>query len=223
MATLLELRNDALEISDYKNSGFVTDPQCNIWLNDGAKEFYDLLINADDENVVADPITHTMTNASNVIDLGAIEPSFYRLKGLDFQIGNKFITVSSFNFNKRNALEDKVYLSEHRKEYRILGKKIYVMPKLNVSGVYRIWFIPKAPTLSLDTDELDDIHGWDKYVSLYCARLIKIKAEESTQQIDAEMAKIAERINALTLKRDLDNDDCIGDVTIKNTEEWAYF
>lgn len=205
-----ELKNRALIISDYENSGFASDSELNVWANDGYKEFYDLILAQNEDHFVLGPVARDLPKGETTIALSSL-PSFYRLKGLDIKLDDdRFSPVPTFSFGDRNKKA-----SADKTSYRIVGANIVLAPALEEDTTFNVWYIPEAPPLNDDNDFFADFNGWGEYVALYIARRIKIKAEEDTSPYDADMSKLVGRIKTLAVRRD---DSEV--TTIQDVEAW---
>jgi hypothetical protein len=207
--TLAQFRDRAREIADYQNSLFVTDTELNKIINEGAKELYDWIVERYEDYYMADPVETTITSPAGVIDLTVVLPNFYKLRGIDYKIDNtNWENMRRFNWKERNRFTYNTTTLARRggvvRVYRIVGNNIRVLPESSANGTYRLWHIPLQPELSDDGDSVEGYDGWEKYVSLYAAKFIKMKAEESVQDINAEMGIIKERIERLGSNRDLE-------------------
>lgn len=216
LITRVNIKDRALTLTDYQNSSFPQDSELNGWVNEGIQEFYDIMTSVLQDYFVEDPHEVTIASGQSEINLTTELPNFYRLKGIDYKFDStRYYDLQSFDFKNRNHYNYSVgeVLNSYRRirVYRILGSKIKLLPADNADGIYRVWYIPLAALLTNDTDTFDDFNGWAEYVVNYVARNLKIKADESTQQFDATMGKLAKRIQSMASNRDLSKIDVVND------------
>lgn len=205
------LKTKAISRADYENSGFAKDDDLNEWIDEGYREFYDLLVASTEDHFVEGPISFQGAAGLTAIPV-SVMPNFYRLKGIDIATGpGQFVPVPSFNFRDRNQdtyaplhdlWRDRAGTTCSRYSYRLVGSGIRLSPALDDDTNFNLWYIPSAPALTTDASTFDDFNGWAAYVVAYAARMLKVKAEESTAAFDADMARIAARINTISRRRD---------------------
>lgn len=212
-----QIKTRALRLSDYENSSFPQTDELDQWINDGYQEWYDIINRTLEDYFIGDPVAVTIAEGVNEIDLTAVIPDFYRLKGIDFKYDDqRFYNVRSFNFKDRNKYEFSVYHGylgyQQNRLYRLVGNKIRIVPRDFATGDYQIWYIPQVTLFTQDSDSFDDFNGWAEYIVNYVARKIKIKAEESTLPYDQEMAKLVDRIKAMAKIKDTAKVQSVTDV-----------
>lgn len=219
MATITrgQIKTRALQITDYENSDFASEPELNQWTNDGYLSFFDLLASTLENFYIADPVDVTVSSGSSEIDLSTVLTRFYLLKGLDFNYeGNKYYKVPSFNFADRNIYDGTIAEgnSRHfdRRRYRLLGNKIKLVPTDTASGNYRIWYVAEPTQLDDDSDSFENYNGWGEFVVQYVAKKIKIKAEEDYRPFEMEMAFLRARISEIAKNRDTNKVESVTDV-----------
>lgn len=224
--TLLNMRNRARQIADYENTQFVTDPELTDIINEGVRELYDWVVEKyEDYYLSTTPPEITLTNASHEIDLDVLIPDFYKMKGIDFKLSSQdWQNMYRYNWRSRNSYNNNISSLVRRgqfvRTYRLVGRKILIQPESNPAGTYRIWYIPLTAALVDDDDEFRGENGWEKYVSLYGAKFIKIKADEDISTIMQEMQIVKDRIDKLGRDRDLEGVQTITSYDRDEFAEW---
>lgn len=238
--SLLQLRTMSRQRADKINSQQVTDVELNTFINLAMYELYDLLITADEEYFVADPIifpavanqslyplpdglltfTNGNTNATNFV-----APPFYKFKGQDLSVNavsNAFATIDKFNFIDRNN-----YLYPNSASgaygvwnlrYRLQGSNIKFIPTPSANQNLQMWYIPRLTELVADTDITTlGISGWLSYVIARVAKYILDKEESDSSKLDQELIFLKQRIEETSANRDTGQPD-----TISNLQQNPY-
>lgn len=216
--TLSSLRTQIRDRADMKYSRFVTDTELNSLINLSLTELYDLLVAAFEDYYIADPYSFTISSGNSA----NVPSDFYKLIGLDYQFnGGEWVTLKRFNFvdrNKHNAIYSRYALGMPDLRYRLLGDKIKILPEDRASGTYRLWYIPRATLLSIDSDTLDGVNGWEEYIIVDCAIKCKEKEESDTSALQFAKQQIKKRIEEMAQNRDSGEPAVISDVNNINAD-----
>ncbi len=220
MATFLEIRDAARQRSDMVKSKFVTEAELKGYVNASVKELYDLLVSTFDDYYTAEPLEFELTGVEDGYNL---PDDFYKLRGLDRQIDSAsatWFTVHNFNFEERNRYNQftAIRSSYPAIRYRVMGSSdlegngfIKIIPKAGAGGTYRMWYVPKCPTLVADGDEFNGINGWEEYVIVDCAIKMLEKQEDDVSVFLAQKKALIERIEAMAPNRDAGEPERITD------------
>lgn len=230
--SLGELRDRSKQKADRVGSNFVTLPEWNFYINEAAKELYDLLITVYEDYYIAPRLLiNTVTN-TQLYDLPngqnySAAPALYKLYGVDLGLNSSptaFVTLKKFNFIERNRY---VYpqitsslLGIFNLRYRLIGDQIMFIPQPQDGQPFGLWYFPRLRTLLQDTDILDGISGWELYVICRAAKYALDKEESDTQKLDAEILYLKQRIEASANNRDAGQGDTISN-TRTNASSWG--
>lgn len=213
MAVQLQtLRTRVRYRANMEDSEFVTDTELNTFINESYAELYDLLVSKFEDWYVGDPTEITMTSG----DAGkkALASDFYKLRGVDQQLGGRWREVHPFNFNERNrqgtAERLNGFLTTVR--YRVVGSDLRFSPVDLAVGTFRYWYVPLATEMSGDTDTMDGVNGWEQYVIVDAARKCLLKEESDTSELERELAKLTNRIEVMAQNRDAGNPQQVEDI-----------
>src|SRR5690606_3965737 len=123
-----------------EDTDFVEDSELDTYINQSAAELYDLLVTKFEDYYMADPFLFTISSGNT----RSLPSDFYKLRGLDRSLGGgQWIDVRRFNFVDRNRRSDAVYRAFGVVKYRIVGSSLHLTPGDQVTGDYRMWYIPK--------------------------------------------------------------------------------
>ena len=160
---------------------FITISEWNGILNNEYAGLYGLLVQKfGADYYVKDPPYSLTTDATNTHY--ALPSDFFKLLGVDLQVGTEWVTVDPFNFAERNRYSS-----------------------VPVSGqVIRVHYVPLFTALGADSDVANFLNGWDDYVVVGAALQAALKEEslETAALLQRERAEIEQRIEAEAENRD---------------------
>lgn len=197
-----------------ESSQFISTTEWNAYISDSATELYDLLIAAgafyklSTYNVTVIPGTDTYSLPSD----------FYKVAGVDLVLdstGNA-VSLKPFQFADRNSYLftptwNVVGLNYLR--YLIIGDSIKFVPIPSQSQTVKIWYAPTMTALSLDTDTLDGINGWEEYVIIDAAIKALIKEESDIAALAMQKQAMLKRIEEMSLMRNIGEPDRVVDTS----------
>lgn len=176
--TLLQLRTEAQQRANQENKTLVGTAEWDRYLNEAISELYDLVI-ASNPHYYVSSANFTLTS-SNQVALSTLT-NFYKLRGVDYQMGTRPLTVRPLNFAERNRFSQ----------------------TSNFSGTYTAWWTPTPPILAADGNELDAILDvWSEFIPVTAAIQAMIKEETPINEMMAVKARIEARIREASPNRD---------------------
>lgn len=188
-----------------EGSEFVTDTEWGIYINEGYKELHGLLATLSEDYYVADPVEFTLT--SSAAGKKAIAADFFKLLGVDKSLGGgRWQELNPFMFRERNRKGGIETSRTTMLKYRLLGANLHFVPAELATGDFRYWYIPAAPDLDDDADEVDGVNGWEEYIVVDAA--IKALAKEESSTTDLENRKGWLRKQIEDQARDRNEGDC---------------
>lgn len=211
--------------ADMLMSQFVTDDECNIMINQSNTELYDILVCKFGEDYFKAPLQVFSTNGAQFYPLpngmnflntngvpdpnGQPAPACYKVIGLDLNsyganLSNAtgWVSMSRFNISDRNkynlflgAASNNVAGQYAQFQYREIGTDLEVLP-INSGQYLRLWYVPIAKQLLLDTDMLPfSYSGWYEYVVVDVAAKMLAK-----QEFYQQAAELVTRKQALEIR-----------------------
>lgn len=211
--------------ADMLKSGFVTNDEWNIEINQSAAELYGMLVSKYGEDYFLAPLQVFQTNGLQFYPLpdgtnylntnGVPDPAgtpalaCYKVYGLDLnsygaQLSNAtgWVSMSRFNIADRNkynlmlgAASNNVAGQYCQFQYREMGTGIEILP-INSGQYLRLWYVPIAKQLLQDTDMLPySYSGWHEYVVLDVAA----KSLAKQQKFD-QAAELMNRKDAMMVR-----------------------
>ena len=226
--SLGEIRLRAQQAADLENSLFISKPEWNFYINQSAKEFYDLLITAYEDYFIAPVLRFSTNGSSQFYDLpngqnySGVKP-FYKLYGVDCGLDNSnnaWVSLKKFDFIQRNRYVfpqiNSTFLGVFNLQYRLLGDQIEFIPTPSANQYIGLWYFPRLPALLKDTDSLDGFSGWTEYVIVDAAIKATRKQEGDTTLLNAQKMMLKQRIEQTAQNRDAGQPDNISD-----TRSWG--
>jgi hypothetical protein len=193
---LADLVADARSRSGTVGNNFVTDTEIGIWVNQGIKQLYDLVIAVDPSYyTVAEGSDFTLSSSptGNTHNLPA---DFYKERLLViFPDTSREAPVFSLNVQER---------TRGKRGYTLDGNALRVWPWTSAGeGPYRLYYVPKAPQLSGATTLDVTLDNFDEYPSIYAARAIarKRRMEDMAALFAQDLGDVAQRVSAMASMR----------------------
>lgn len=197
--TLSALRTQVRQQADMVGSTFITDSELNTYISSSYAELYDLLV-ASNEDYYVTALAFTISSGNTY----SLPSDFYKLRGVDYTSGSRYITLKTYNFQERNKYQTSVRASTASTErrYHLTQNTLYIQPSDNAAGTYQLWYVPKPSALSLDADTVEGIAGWERYIVVDAAIKCLAKEESDTSALAAMKAEMKQRIKDMAAQRD---------------------
>lgn len=199
--TLLQLRDRAKQRSNNENSSFVTDAEWNVYLNYSISELRDIIISKVGDDYYAASQDYSLVSGTESYDLPS---DFYKILWVELEADDgHYYKIHRYEIAEKssNVLPLRIYSPDIR--YRLRGDDIVVTPISSASGrTMRLWYVPLAPELALDADELKGFNGWDEYIILRAAIMALEKEEQDTSSLSLRLEQLRQRVEAMSANRD---------------------
>lgn len=228
---LSDLRTDAYRFADLENATarFPTS-EVNNYINEGVAEFYDLLVRARGHGYFEKNVTMITGIAQGPFPSAdginyPLPPDFFELKLAQCNIGyfaagtsDTNIALTEFTMRERPELSSytpgwqgnpfcyRIHGGDPSQPFQVqstigTGYTIEFLPRPASGLKVQIFYIPSCPVLINDTDTLDTINGWDRYVTAYASMMMRMKDDLPIDNYLKIMEMAKERINALASHR----------------------
>ena len=176
------------------------------YVNQGARELYDLLIEANGRGYYrsATPWSVT-TTADTTLYTGSFPAAFYRLVAVRASDGTRSEPLIPFTPTEEpglRATQSVAYLPTH---YELRPNGIVLLPEHSAGRTVTVEYIPAMTALTDAADSyFDAVNGWHEYIIDFAARCMAVKDQEASLvgMLDGDMARLKERIAKLAPKRD---------------------
>lgn len=200
-----------------ENSGFISDSELTIYINESLAELYDLLVARFGEDYFTKPEPFTI-QTDGTEQIYSLPSDFYKARGVDLNLGGKeSITLKPFMFQERNRYYNSLIYgwdenATSRARYRIIGRKLWIIPSPTGVRTIQVWYIPHAPLLAQDTDTFDAVNGWEQYLIVDTAIKMLNKEESDVSALVYEKEKLERRIKTMASNRDAGQSWQVSDV-----------
>jgi len=198
-ATFGQLKARARSRADMDGSQFVADAEFAQFVQDSAAELYDILVASFQDYYVSVTADTVVASGQDSITLPT---DFYKLRGVDRNVGARWVSIDPFSFAERNDRVGSLAYDDSGVRYRVQGGVAKLTPADQCQGTYRVWYIPLMPALTLDADIFDDQNRWSDYVVVDAAIKALQKEESSTTQLERQKAALLKRIEDMAKSRD---------------------
>ncbi len=182
--TVAQMVLRARQHADQVNSNFVGPDEAISYVSAAYKELYDLLVESFEDYFVTSG-SLTVSSGNSV----ALPADFYKLRGLDLYEGGRYHPLTSFNFNERG------YMDEDQ-----------------VTGTYRLWYVPLASDLTADTDSVTVGNGWEDFIEIDAGMRMLIKEESDISALAMLKENVMDRISSMAKNRNVSLPQVITDV-----------
>jgi len=220
--TLFNLRIQSRYRANITDSELVTDTELNHYINNSLGELYDLLIKSYGNDYFVDGYEFsTIAGQEQYV----LPDSFYKLSGVDINIGSDVYTMDKFNFAERNVFKGSSIVTRAGgpyTQYRLVGNNIMLLPIPDSAYTVKLWYAPVLTKLTLDTDSVENqvIESWLEYVIIDTAIKVLIKVGGDISSLGALKMAVIERISNMAENRDWGTAECITDIYNINGSGW---
>lgn len=215
--TLAQFRERSRERADMENSRFVSDAELNRYINSSIQELYDILVASRGENYYV----NSSTIATTSTDTYSLPADFLKLMGVDIISGGKAYTLRAFNWSERNRYKEPYFINDNANlMYQVRGSNIVLMPQPQGNVQLKLWYIPRAVLLTLDTDSFDGINGWEEYVVIDAAIKMRVKEESPIDELVLAKQDMKARVLAASSARNSAEPSRVQDVDGTPFRNW---
>lgn len=213
--TLATLRTRVRQQADQENSTFISDTELTDYINNSAAELHGLLSTLYEDYYLTE-VDFTLSTANTY----TLPTDFFKLRGVDFRPAKDWITVPRFSFEERNRWQVRYRRGDLQvwRAYRVMQNAIYILPEDDYAGNYRLWYLRRYSPMSTDTDQIDDLMGWDEYVVVDAAIKCLQKEESDVSVLMGRKMALKQRIEAEASNRDASGPERIN--IVGGVDDW---
>jgi len=206
--TLLQLRTAVQRRGQYENSSDIDSAMLNDFINEAIAELYDMLLAKDAEyyTVIGSPFSLVANTESYVLD--TVAPGFYKLRKVEILMSGTAGQASArWQRLFPHALEASHNYSQYGLvakgyRYRLEGANLAFAPIPASGDTTRVFYIPYPAALSADGDLFNFHNSYEELVVQLALLRCKRREELPTEDIEKEVARLAQRISAAADARD---------------------
>lgn len=212
--TLAQIRLRSREKADMVNSKFIEPPEHLDLINESYFTWYDMIVSAFEDYFLEEPTEFVLAAGVSQFPLPA---DFYKLAGIDKASdagSDRFYPLRKTKWRERNRTENSfsTYALSPITSYRIIKDKILFTPKDGALGSFKLWYIPVATPLVLETDSIDTYNGFENLLILDVAIKMLNKEESDPSMLMVERARIEKKMQDMLIDRDISGSERIEEV-----------
>lgn len=188
--TLAELRADVRFESGMDNSRVWSSARIDRKINEQISDLWDLLITARPDYYIKEYTPATVSGTATV----PLAADHYKLRRVEVTVSGRLFPVYPINLSEVWRFASGASVA-HRWRYRQQLSNLVIVPTPAEVATLKVWYLPYAPTLTLDADTFDGISGYERLIVLLCATEMKRRERmpidaETKQQIAEQRALI---------------------------------
>lgn len=178
------------------------------FLDSGWAEVHSLVLDADPDRIVSTG-SISLTGATDTYPLPS---DLFRLRQVDWRSSSsdEWTRCEPFSAGERDAWRD----TEDPPLYRLQGENIELSSETQ-AGELRLRYNPAAVRISSSLQSVDGIEGLEELVVLKALRRCKVRADEPTAEVDAEIGLFMSRIKGVARDRDRGSPKRLNDPRIR--------
>lgn len=221
--TLATLRARAQTLADLTDSSFVTNAEWTMFINDGLRALYDILVTKHSDYFESTNSQAIVVDQSDY----ALPADFMTLLDVSFiPVGETdFFTVFPFerkheNYLARNDIEFITWDGRTKLYYALRGGNIRLLPAPS-GGTLRLRYVPVVTALSSDSDTLPQgvFDHWSIYIVWSAVADAMAKQEADVTFAQAKMQEARAHIERTAMQRDQHISQVIADV--RSVDWWG--
>lgn len=192
--SLAQLRQSLLVLGQYENSADITASVANQYINDALEESYNIIVTRWDDY-------YTKASSAITVDPGvsdyALPDDFYKLRKVEMlwsgsagDAGAKWVRLFPVEVEDAHVLRN-----DRHPKYRLAFGNVSLFPPTVSGKTIRVYYIPAAPQLDLDTDTIQfDTPIEQKLVITIALRDCYQRQDLSTAELEAKIQQLASQL-----------------------------
>lgn len=181
--SLIEIREEAQELSDKAGTDFVEDPRWNIWVNRGIRKLWSFVIQAN-PSYLQISTDFSLTAGVNAFTLPTGLRIIINVERDPLSAGRYFLRPTTLS--QKNTQQPRVPMFRRDKA------SVLVEPQEWAAGAYRLYYVGSVAELVNDPDEIDDVlDSWWEFPALWAAIKAKDKEEVGRAELMSELSQLS--------------------------------
>lgn len=210
--TVEQLATKVRSRGEYAEDAYIKNDMLIDFIDSAHTEVYDMLVTKWEDYFVTEATFETTAS----VGAYTLPTDFYKLLGLDIQIGGRWHQLRRYNLTQRNIGQTGTTSTY----YRLQGNNLHLVPAPSTVNTIRIIYVPRAPILAAMDDTVDGVNGWEELVVLLALRRCKVREEASVSAVDAEIARQMVRLESAADARDAGESESIQDLSDPHIDYW---
>lgn len=217
--TVQKMIDGARARADLQNSQFCSDAELIDQISLSYAKLYSTILDKFPEfNITSQNLT--LTPGTSIYSLPA---DFYRLRGVDINIGNQPYQLRKFSFTERNRAIGAI--SSRPSHYILTNTTIKLVPAPHTTGgtdSVTLWYAPVPTKLTTAGQSVDGVAGFEEYIMLDTAIYIRTKEESDISGLEIRRAQMEQIILSAMGNIDSTFPDKVVDVQRMNGDPWTW-
>jgi hypothetical protein len=176
------------------------------YVNQGARELYDLLIEANGRGYYRNSSAWSITTTADTsLYTGSFPAAFYQLVSVRVSDGTISDGLIPFTPTEEPGLRNTTSVADFPTHYEMRPNGIVLLPEHTAGRTVTVEYVPAMTAMTDAADSyFDAVNGWHEYIIDFAARCMAVKdmEERLVGMLDGDMARLKERIAKLAPKRD---------------------
>ena len=192
IVTLAELRTAVQRRGGVEKSYDLTEVVLNEFINSAAAELWDILRRKGDDLLVAEA-TFTTDPGDSAFDLPA---DYYKERLLwhqDASSPSGWRKMLPFTLDEAHRFGP---ATGRNYRYRLQGQAVVLSSATPQPETFRLYYVPCSPVMTLDSDELDGLNGFEELVVVMAWRKCVERQRLDTSGVDREIARLIARVSS---------------------------
>lgn len=193
--SLLQIRTEIVNIGGYKNSPVFTREVLNSWINRSIARVYDLVWDAENDYYTDETDLSTTAGSDSVL----LPSDFKKLIGIARQDGGDYRRLHRMRQHEWIRWEGQSGKPTH---YRLQRGNLRLAAKPDAVYALRMYYLPVAPTLTLDADTFDSIDYFDELVIADVLLKCGVRDERQTGDLKDNVDRLEKQVRSRADGRD---------------------
>jgi len=211
-----DLVTGARQRADMLNTQFVTDAEILKLVDSSYRKLYNEITNRYENYYVS---TATITLVPNQQDYD-LPSDLLKLLGFDISAGDRQFTMQPWSLNERNRLISGWVGRPIR--YILKGGQVRFTPTAQQPGTVTCYYVP-SPTELITSEYVEVFNGYDEYIMVDAAIMLKQKEESDCQILLIQKAELTKMIMDNLEGRDAGFPQKMTDMARVNDSAWFQF
>ncbi len=196
----------------YRRSTALTDTILTEFLNTGIDEVHDLVMRHAPDSLVTPEDLAVAANAATV----ALPARFYKARKVCLVEGGVESRLRAYDFDDETYIDEETVWDPNaqtqRPRFTLQAGNLRLTPPSSAAQTVRLWYLPTAPELELDSDEYTGTRGQISLVYEHALRLATARDRMDTTVHDQAIAKLEQRMRYALDNRDTSEPEYLPDL-----------
>jgi len=187
----------AKQLSDMENSNFISSSEWLRYADQSYRKFYNLVTTLyEDYNVSSYDYTTVADTEEYTLPTGFLKVRLVELYG----VTPRPMTLREWTLTEKNRLAYSV--TGYPIRFSVYGNTLRLMPPPKGPYQVKLWYIPTATSITIDSQSVEVYNGFDTYIALDMAIRARMKEESDASGLMAERDEMRKQLEDTLRGRD---------------------